>query len=270
MATATKALSEKIPIINQRTSCAEKNDKLGWKDGFAVRLEGRSLGVRTNNPELLPRLRDFMPPEAESFEERQVDALLSFFEAAPSTRRGSRNYHLVYDAWNRVSRTLDFEEAMAGFERAVKFYRMRFSRDYTFVLASVVDWKSQGVVILGERKSGRTTLCELLEEHGAKIHTSDYAIIDQDGALRAWSPEIGALEPAIIIETFYDPGRTFRPAKKGAGEMAMKLLSRAPNARVAPQRALPAVAKLSERCQSYRGRRGEAIQVLRFLERRLG
>ena len=81
-------LEPNLPLNRFRTPCADKNDRLGWKAGFSLELEGVCLGVRTNDPAYLPTLRACLPPHAVPSEIREVDVLLSFLKGGSTQRKG--------------------------------------------------------------------------------------------------------------------------------------------------------------------------------------
>lgn len=104
-----------VPRNLQRTTCAEKHDRLGWTSGSAFLWRNLRIGLRTNEPSLLSRLESYLPGGSVRTEETGVDILVSLRVGQVAKRRGQTNYHLVYHAWDRVVRTLDLEEAVVGF-----------------------------------------------------------------------------------------------------------------------------------------------------------
>ena len=138
-----------FPINLQRTPCADKNDRLGWKAGFSLDLEGVSFGVRSNEPDFLPELRAFFPPQSQPVERREVQVLLSFLKGGQTSRKGVVNYHLVYDGWNRTARTHDLREAMELFRATLQNRLALMSQERIYLQASVLTWRGGGLLLLG-------------------------------------------------------------------------------------------------------------------------
>lgn len=53
-------------------------------------------------------------------------------------RTVARPCHLVYGAWSRVLRTLDFKEAMTAYERSALFQSVNSSRERTYLPGIVI------------------------------------------------------------------------------------------------------------------------------------
>lgn len=235
------ALPENVPMNRQRTPCADKNDKLGWKAGFSVRLEGLTLGVRSNSPELLPALREIFPPQAQDDEAREVDVLLSFLEGKETGRKGVKNYHLVYDAWNRVARTMDFDEAMEALRASLEWNWHTHSKEKIYFDADVLTWQDRAVLVVGE-KDERVAFVDTLRELGATGHC-EQAVFDESLALADCREAGGNLSLALTI--FTRKGKA-RRAKMDAPRAALELFPHAYAARYHPQRILGKVAGLSQ------------------------
>ncbi|MGE0488666.1 MAG: hypothetical protein AB7S38_05595 [Vulcanimicrobiota bacterium] len=263
-------LAEHIPINKQRTSCAEKNDKLGWKAGFSIEYYGMTLGVRTNNPDRLDQLRSMLPKGCKPSDAREVDVLLSLIEGKSARRKGVKNYHIVYDAWSRIARTMDFDEALATFESGLRLRLATHCPERLFLSCPVVSWKGKAVFILGETGSGVSTLIDALVEAGGEVFSKEFALIDSEGMVCSFDrPERSPIEPGMILLPRYEEGRHFRPGKLTAGKAALELFVKVPSAQLNPARALGRLALLAGAAPAFRGRRGEADQVIRFIERKL-
>lgn len=204
-----------IPINIQRTPCADKNDRLGWKAGFSLDLEGISFGVRCNDPAFLPELRAFFPAQSQASQRREVEVLLSFLKGGQTARKGVVNYHLVYDAWNRAARTQDLNEALHAFRSTLHTRLALMSQDKVYVNASVLRWQGRGVVLLGPTPEG---LEELLED-GAELVARDYAQINSADQVEAWGSP--AIKPDLVVATKVGSRRSLTPLSGGATAMAM-------------------------------------------------
>jgi hypothetical protein len=121
-----------LPRSRHRTPCADKNDKLGWTHGLSVRWSGLTIGLRCNCAEVLPELQTALPADALPCQERESDLLLSVIRGGEAGK-GRRNYHLVYDHWNRVARTMDWAGAMAAFRNSLDQSRAFLAQEHTLM-----------------------------------------------------------------------------------------------------------------------------------------
>src|SRR2546423_8597725 len=99
-----------------RTPCWENLEKLVWTDGFAFESYGVRIGVRTNSFELLPRLRERLPPAARLKKTKTVDRYFSVILGGQKTESRVRHYHLVYGDHSRLARSHDLTEILDVFE----------------------------------------------------------------------------------------------------------------------------------------------------------
>ena len=98
----------------------KKVDRLGWTAGLSVTAYGASVGVRTNDETVLARIPPLLPPAWHPSESPIVDTLFSLRVGPPTTRKGRRNYHLLYAGATRLARTFDMRfscEVEAQLER---------------------------------------------------------------------------------------------------------------------------------------------------------
>ncbi|MBX3172393.1 MAG: hypothetical protein KF760_33625 [Candidatus Eremiobacteraeota bacterium] len=251
-------LSNEIPINIQRTPCADKNDRLGWKAGFSLEVEGISFGVRCNEPTFLPELRAFFPPQSQASERREVQVLLSFLKGGKTARKGVVNYHLVYDAWNRAARTQDLREAMDAFRDTLHTRLALMSQDKVYVHASVLKWQGRGLVLLGAAPE----VVEELVEDGAELLSRDYARINAADQVEAWSS--AALKPDLVVTTKTGSRRSLTPLSGGA--TAMALAANSPGMHFQAPRFLNRLASFCQRTEGFQAvlrKRGDLRHLLK-------
>ena len=98
-----------------------KVDCLGWTSGIVLRLLGERIGVRVNCDQALDAVLAVASAQDWNYEQsgETVDLLYSLRISPPSSRKGHRNYHLLYVLSGRVSRTLEKAELLRDFEQSV-------------------------------------------------------------------------------------------------------------------------------------------------------
>jgi len=254
-------LAPHIPINRQRTPCADKNDRLGWKDGFSLELEGISFGVRSNDVEMLPQLRSYFPAHARSSDRREVEVLLSLIKGGATARKGVLNYHLVYDAWDRLVRTHDLEVALKVFTQTISSRVATWSHEKLYVLGSVFTWNDQALMLLG----GTPELEEDLMSAGAVRFSSEFAQINHANQVESWDAGTRPLAPGWVVVAQNRPGKRLSKTRLSAAATALELVGRTPGARFNPQRVLSRAADFSLNIPGFRAEYGQRKEMVRFL-----
>lgn len=246
------------------------------------------FGIRTNDPEVVPRLRAIMVPEGWRVRTRGdavCDMLLSLRVGPPGGARGRRNYHLVYWSADTLARTLDLDEALAVLARQFHFLASLTARNHTVVQAAVVGWKGRAVVLAGEPGGGRSTLARALVEQGAELYSDRFLVLDGEGQATpypapvrtetgwvrprklGWRADLGPAPLGAVVLTDYREGGRFRPRRLTPGEGVHRLLSLSERSIEAAD--LQRLARAVEPVPCWKGSRGEADQTARTLLRRL-
>lgn len=249
-----------IPILQQRTPCADKNDRLGWNIGLSLAWEGLLIGIRTNRPQRLLDLCCRLPAQALPKENRQVPILLSLWEGPPATRPGVRNYHLVYNGWQRVARTLDLEEAMQAFER--EFWRAirAQSRLQTYLEARVVERGDQSLLLLPQAGGLSVVAClDGLRARGWKLREQPYVQIQDSGACPA--------TPVTAVARLSRSQSQKSLIRLSPGETALQLLPYTCSGLTQARSTLQRLARLSQQIPGYQVRTPSARRAAEVLHR---
>ncbi|ETW94817.1 MAG: hypothetical protein ETSY1_33235 [Candidatus Entotheonella factor] len=270
-----------------------KIDRLGWTDGIAFTAYGTSVGIRTNDPTMIERLLAARPPGWDRADAPVVDLLFSLRVGPRSTRKGSRNYHLLYLGALQLVRTLDLQEIFDVLENHLKILiASRAQDDRLFVHAGVVGWQNQAIVIPGRSMSGKTTLVMELLKAGATYYSDDMAIFDPHGWVhpfpqplsvrasegrRKYAPEafgrrvgIAPLPVGLILMTQYDRHAVWQPRPLPPSRALMALLDNTVAARKAPWVSLPILKRVATRAAAIQTRRGEAETAAQAVLAELG
>ena len=135
-----------------------KLDRLGWADGICFTSYGLRIGIRVNEPEVLARLPDHLPPGWKPARSPIVDRLYSLRAATTGRSTAIRNFSLLYAGPARLARTKELAELFEPLESDLQMYVAEWARRRVFVHAGVVGWGGQAIVIPGRSFSGKTTL----------------------------------------------------------------------------------------------------------------
>src|SRR5688572_30387545 len=110
---------------------------------MAFRSYGLQIGIRTNQPEFLERVTEYLPPGWKPSAAKGVDELFSIRVGGEGRRPGVKQYHLLYFGGVRTARTLDLGELLERLESDLQLFVSIATRQKVFVHAGVVGWKGR-------------------------------------------------------------------------------------------------------------------------------
>ena len=271
----------------------EKIDRLGWAAGMAFKSYGLRIGIRTNRPEILETVPEYLPPGWKPAASPVVDELFSIRVGGEGPRPGLKHYHLLYFGGARTARTLELKEVFERLESDLQLYVAVATRQKVFVHAGVVAWKDQAILIPGRSFSGKTTLVAALVRAGATYYSDEYAVLDPEGRVHPYAkrlfirdgdgnrvercaPEsLGGragrkpLQVGLVVLSKYKPGAQWRPRTVSPGRATLEILNNTAHARTTPEAALAAVHRVVSNAVVVKGTRGEADEVAASVLRRL-
>lgn len=240
------------------------------------------VGIRTNKPEFLERLRGVLPPGSKTARSPVVDRLFSVIVGGEGPRPNVRRYNLLYQDATKLSRTMEIDEVLEKLERRLQVFIAERARRRVFVHAGVVGWKGRGIVISGCSLSGKSTLVRELVRAGATYYSDEYAVLDSRGWVHPFSKPLKlSEEPAfrqtefplerlnarigvkplpvgLVILSEYQAGANWRPRRLSPGRAALGLLTFTAPARRDPEAALGTMRELVSYAPVVKGVRGEA------------
>lgn len=263
----------------------QKIDRLGWSGGFAFKSYGVRVGVRTNDPGILRRLTECVPPGSKPIDSEIVDQLYSVVIGGARSNPRIKRYNIAYWGAQRLARSIDLETVLNAFESNLQITVAEWSPHRVFVHAGVVEWKGKAIVIPGLSLSGKTTLVKHLVQAGAKYYSDEYAVLDGRGQVHPYPRPLGfrskdsartekirvedlggatgstPLPVNLIVSTTFKPGAMWRPLRLSAGNSVLELLSHTVNARRRPGLALKTLLKVATSATVLKGVRGEACKT---------
>ena len=265
-------------------------DRLGWAAGISFTSHGVRLGVRTNDPAVRGRLRNYLPPGWKPSRSPLVDDLYSLFVGETDSAAAAswvRRYNLLYVGASRMARTLDLDEALEALETYLHINVAFAARSHVFVHAGVVGWCGRAIVMPGPAKSGKSRLVAALVRAGATYYSDTYAVFDARGRVLPFAKPLslrrasGERPERVPVESLggragteplpvgliaavdgYRPGARWRPRPLSAGESVMKLLEHTIPSRYVPAVALETLQRAVDAegggVRALRGARGES------------
>lgn len=252
---------------------------------IAVRAFGVTVGVRTNDPELLSKLIARLPPGSEAIDSGHVDLRYSVSCQPEIDTPGEDPVYLGTSGDQLVFRTADEGDALDLFESAVRFDVAVNATGWLFVHAGVVRWRDQAIVLPAPTMHGKSRMVEALVRAGAGYYSDEFAVLDADGLVHPFaialslrlesggarrvtierSAEAAPLPIGIVLATRYEPGAEWNPRRGSPGEAAMALLANTVRARIAPAQTLKFLAHAAAHAVLLEGPRGDADDTARRL-----
>ncbi len=264
----------------------DRNDlqRLGF-EAYGVTV---AIGVR--NPELLPRIRELLPPDWRDCDPADAEDHFAL------VTHDAGEYRIWWDdgtasGSGTVSGSVDVEVALHVLDSRLRRHVALKAPNHIFVHAGAVAYGGRAVLIPGMSFSGKSTLVAELVRAGATYYSDEYAVLDQDGLVHPYAKPlsmraggrdqtnhhvsafggIAGEEPAevgLVVVTQYRPGAQWQPRRVSAGAGVMALIGNTVPARDRPEEALPVVRKAAEGAIFLEGDRGEAAAVARAADRR--
>jgi hypothetical protein len=238
---------------------------------------GVRIAIRANDPDLLVRLGEHLPPLWRPSAARRADRTFSI-----KVESGRRHLYELFEGPKRVLKSPSLKAILEDFERRAKLYIAEMARRRVFIHAGAVGYQGRAIIIPGGSMSGKTTLVRELVRAGAHYYSDEYAVVDalgrihpypqplalrQNGSLKQkkLSPEeLGAviatapLEVGLIVFSRYKPGANWRARRLSAAEAMLELLLHAVPIRRRPETVLAALQKIALNSTALKAIRGEA------------
>lgn len=265
-----------------------------WTDGLVFEAFGERIGIRTNAPDLMERIHNTLPPVHILTSDPLVENLYSLWVRPDHDKNfKSKPTHFLFKNATKLHEGEDLEFVLKLLEDRLSGEVTYWAEDdYIFVHAGVVGINNRAVVLPGRSLSGKSTLVAALLDAGAEYYSDDMAIFDPDGkvlpyptplatigtgafkdTVRIESDQTGdkAIDVGLVLATQFDTNSVrWRPRPLSQAKAIMVLFENTVAARRLPKQAIQRFNKAVNRAQSYRGRRGEAKNMIDWIFRHVG
>jgi len=262
----------------------EKIDRLGWAAGFSFVAYVRRIGVRSNDPSMLDKVRPVLPYGSRPVSGGTVERMYSIIAGGGDAGAKVRRFNVLYGDWDRIARTMDLGELLEALEVNMRMFAAEFARRRIFIHAGVVGVRGQAILIPGRSFTGKTTLVAELVRAGARYYSDEFAVLDERGrvhpflkplSLREGSgygqtdhpverfgmPGEKPLPVGLVVVSEYGEGASWEPQLLSPGEGALELLANAVAARRDPERVLSTLQEVVSQAPVLKGDRGEARET---------
>jgi hypothetical protein len=282
-----------LPTLPHITVCQEKIDRLGWTHGTTFAAFGLRFGLRSNDAAALTAAAPHAPLGWRSSPMDVVDILYSLRVGPPSTRRGYRNFNLLYCGSALIARSMDLPPLFAAFHRHAELLTALRAQDCVFVHAGVVGWGGRALMIPGRSMSGKTTLVRALVRAGATYYSDEFAVLDGTGhvhpypvplSIRGRDGQPGVRTPVeslggqagtnpiplgVIVVTRYQRHARWRPRLLSPAHALLACMDNTVAAQREPQYTMPILRSAVLGARALETARGEADVVARRLLREI-
>jgi hypothetical protein len=252
------------------------------------------IGVRASDPQILDRIKDYLPPGWKPSESRLVERLYSLIAGGPGSRPGIQRLSILFRDAERIARSRMVDDVLELLESDMRRYVAEFAHRRVFVHAGVVGWKGKAIIIPGRTFTGKTTMVAELVRAGATYYSDEYAVFDHRGRVHPYARPLAVRENGtgrqkrrpvedfggtagvkplpvgLVVVTEYRAGARWRPRRLSAGQGALALLNNTVSIRRQPAEALAALEKIVYCAPVIKGVRGEAKEILDSLLSSMG
>lgn len=257
---------------------------LRWRGTFAFQVMGARIAVRATLTDPL-ELLSYVPPGASPIPPRDAEIVYSLVEEGEEP--------VLYVGDTVLLTSADRTLLRGKLEGDLHYRIARAARDRVLVHAGVVAIEGRAVVLPGRTFAGKSSLVAHLVEAGAVYFSDELALFDHEGRvhpyprplkLRARRPEglparevpvppdrVGKVPVplGLIVAARYRPGASWSPVVLAPGEAVLSLFDNTILARERPKESLSAFARAMEGALAVTGPRGEAPEVVAWIQERL-
>ena len=255
--------------------------KGGWAAQRSIVAYGIRVGIRTNQPDLLDRLSDYLPPVWRSTSITRVERLYSLKIGGP------RGFHQMFEDSEFITKSRSLNEVLEDFERRLKLFVAEKARRRVFVHAGAVGWQGRAILIPGLSHSGKTSLVVELVRAGATYYSDEYAVLDRQGCVYPYPQALGLRQPGslrqekcpveeiggvvgtrplpvgLVLACPYKAGARWRPLELSPAQAILELLANTMPARRKPEVVMPTLRNAVATAIILKGVRGEAAAFAR-------
>ncbi len=271
-----------VPYDPDPSACMRALDALRWTAGVAFTHARVKVGIRVSNGSIFGAVRGSLPPGIEPVTSPDVDFLYSVTEEPNGS--GAAPAYTVYSDVVPIVRTTNLERAINTLTGDLERLAVEAGQGRLIVRAGAVGWEGKGILILGPRSSGRSTLVAGLLWAGAQYYGDELTVLDPQGRIHPFVrplslkcgpgaepvhlADLGAtagddpLPIGAMIATAYRPGTTWVPRGLKLAEAAAMLTASAVTGKRQPDTVRPAFEKMLRGVRKFLGDRGEAGEVI--------
>jgi hypothetical protein len=273
------------PILDGTLSLPPELERVSWVAGVAIEAHGVRLGIRVDEPTLLPRLKAYLPyawaPVLSS--PAPVQRLFSLQLA------GSGGQAVLHVDEEEACRSFDVKELFPLIQIVSAAFVAEMTPHHVFVHAGAVELHGRAILVPGVSYSGKTTLVAELVRAGATYYSDEYAVLDDEGYVHPYPQLLGLRRPGssdhewipvddlggntgispirvgLIVVTRYETGATWQPSRLSRAEGLQVLLVNARATRRRPEEVLDVLERAERGALILGGLRGEAPAAARAI-----
>lgn len=248
---------------------------------------GHRIGVRVNEPGMLPKATACLPPGWKPAARPEVECMYSLVVGGGGPKK--RRFNLLYRSTQRLARSLDLDEVLATLEEDLKLHVAVSAPARVFLHAGVVGWRGRAIVLPGRSFAGKSTLVSALVKAGATYYSDEFAVLDARGRVHPYARTLklrarpGESEPpppqeasslavgtrpipaGLVALTPYEPGASWRTEVLSPGLAVLALMEAAVPVRNRPDATLKALREVVTQARVVKGVRGEVEEAVERL-----
>lgn len=247
---------------------------------------GRRIGIRANDPDVLPLLFPYLPPDWKRSATPVVDRLYSVMTGSiTGGESGAAPLVMIYQDTDIIAATDSIESAGELLEDDLQFYIAEAARNRVFVHAGVVGWKGRAILLPGRSLAGKTSLVVELVKAGAIYYSDEYAPLDRKGMVHPFARSLSIRESptekplkqsaedlggragkkplpvGLVVITEYVEGAHWRPRALSPGQGVLELMAHTIPARSQPEMVMAVLREVASSAIIVKTKRGAASET---------
>jgi hypothetical protein len=253
-------------------------ERVSWVAGVAIEAHGVRLGIRVDDPVILPSLKSYLP-----FAWTPVRSSPATVQRLFSLQlNGADGQAVLYADEHEVCRSDHVEELLPLIQIGGTAFVAEMAPHHVFVHAGTVEMHGRAILVPGISHSGKTALVAELVRAGATYYSDEYAVIDGEGYVHPYPQPLGLRQPenavhywtpvedlggttgtlpirvGLIVGTRHEPGASWQPIPLSRAEGLGALLINARATRRRPEAVLDVLGRAVTGARVLGGLRGEA------------
>jgi len=265
-------------------------EKIKWKSSLCFECLNVKIGVRSNNPAFINRLKrrfpEIVPIPSSEITEEEVRHLFSVTKGGKSGKE-----FRLYKGSDFILTKMSAEDIVNYLESQIRSIIAEHAEEFVFLHAGVVSWKGRGIVIPGKSFSGKSTLVSELIKRDCEYLSDEFAVIDKKGYVHPFPKKIsmrgiideykqvdlavaefGGRESKKPVPVDYFLVTEYKKERKkprikidSTGEGVMVGVANSISIRQNPRLVLEVLSLVAERALILKTKRGEAGEFAEFL-----
>ncbi len=269
--------------------------RVKWNCCFGFETFGVKIGIRSNNLELLERIKlglpDLLPVEIKQLDFAQTEYHFSIYKP----RQERRKFYIKKETEDESPIRID-NDSFDALDSKIRLTVAEFAKDFIFLHAGAVGYQGKAIIIPARSFSGKTTLVAELAKRGMEYYSDEYAVIDPNGFVHPFAKKLSMrgiisdyeqvdiaveemggtkgqrpIKVGLILVSKFKKNSKFKPKLISSGEGIIESIANSVSIRQNPKLVLDVLSQITSSAKILKMNRDEAAifadQFIPYLEK---